>query len=154
MHDTPSSSSCLFTGWEIAGYSEAKLSGIRKETVGFIFRSFNLIGELAVSENAGLVRLHYKIGREERRMRVAAVMIPPIVCLTLHQPRRCPRAREGALRKVVGAKAKDVVQPLVWDFSKPVLIASLLAWPAARQGSAVPIPSTRYARHSRHNFAE
>lgn len=82
MHDPPSSISCLFTGGEIAGYSEAQLSGIRKETVGFIFRSFNLIGELAVSENAGLVRLHYKIGREERRMRVAAVMIPPIVCLT------------------------------------------------------------------------
>ncbi len=39
------------------------------------------------------------------------------------------RTKEIGLRKVMGAKVKDVVRLLVWQFSKPVLIANLLAWP-------------------------
>lgn len=74
MLDTPSSGSYLFKGEEIAGYSEAKLSDIRKENIGFIFQSFNLIDELTVYENVELALLYHKIGREERRARVEAVM--------------------------------------------------------------------------------
>ena len=74
MLDTPSSGSYLFKGEEIAGYSEAKLSDIRKENIGFIFQSFNLIDELTVRENVELALLYHKIGREERHARVEAVM--------------------------------------------------------------------------------
>ena len=41
------------------------------------------------------------------------------------------RTKEIGIRKVLGAKVKDLVKLLVWDFSKPVLVANLLAWPAA-----------------------
>ncbi len=75
MLDTPSSGSYLFKGEEIAGYSEAKLSDIRKENIGFIFQSFNLIDELTVYENVELALLYHKIGRDERRARVEAVMV-------------------------------------------------------------------------------
>lgn len=33
------------------------------------------------------------------------------------------------MRKVLGASVLDIVRLLVWQFSRPVLIASLIAWP-------------------------
>ncbi len=41
------------------------------------------------------------------------------------------RTKEIGLRKVMGAKVKNIVSLLLWQFSKPVLIANLIAWPIA-----------------------
>jgi putative ABC transport system permease protein len=41
------------------------------------------------------------------------------------------RTREIGIRKVLGAKVKDIVQLLVWQFSRPVLLANFIAWPVA-----------------------
>lgn len=41
------------------------------------------------------------------------------------------RTKEIGLRKVLGASVMDIVRLLVWQFSKPVLIANLIAWPVA-----------------------
>ncbi len=41
------------------------------------------------------------------------------------------RTREIGIRKVFGASTMDIVKLLVWQFSKPVLIANLIAWPVA-----------------------
>jgi putative ABC transport system permease protein len=41
------------------------------------------------------------------------------------------RTKEIGIRKVLGAKVRHIVRLLAWQFSKPVVIANLLAWPAA-----------------------
>jgi putative ABC transport system permease protein len=41
------------------------------------------------------------------------------------------RTREIGIRKVFGATARDIVRLLAWQFSKPVVLANLIAWPIA-----------------------
>lgn len=41
------------------------------------------------------------------------------------------RTKEIGIRKVLGATVVDIVRLLVWQFSRPVLIANIIAWPVA-----------------------
>lgn len=41
------------------------------------------------------------------------------------------KTKEIGIRKVMGASVKDIVALLIWQFSKPVIWANLIAWPIA-----------------------
>lgn len=44
------------------------------------------------------------------------------------------RTKEIGIRKVMGASVFDIVRLLIWQFSKPVLVANLIAWPVVVYG--------------------
>ncbi len=68
--DNPSGGSYAFLGTEVAGFSERERARMRKENVGFVFQSFNLIDELTIFENVELPLLYHRITQTERRKMV------------------------------------------------------------------------------------
>jgi len=72
--DAPTSGSYLFLGEEVSHVTERKRVSIRKNNIGFIFQSFNLIDELTVFENVELPLIYAGVAASERRRRVTAVL--------------------------------------------------------------------------------
>src|ERR1700689_250767 len=69
--DTPTNGRYTLNGKEVANLNFADRSRIRNQEIGFIFQSFNLIGDLTVAENVELP-LTYRAGMPsaERKKRV------------------------------------------------------------------------------------
>src|SRR5579862_573922 len=68
MLDSPSGGEYWFGDQNVAGYSETELSELRKNAIGFVFQSFNLIDELNVSENVEIALLHHRdVSATERK---------------------------------------------------------------------------------------
>lgn len=105
MLDTPSSGDYFFMGENVARYNESKLSNIRKQNIGFIFQSFNLIDELTVEENIELALLYHNIPASERRERVAKVMDKVGIA---HRAKHMPSQLSGGQQQRV-AVARAVV---------------------------------------------
>jgi len=72
--DSPSSGTFSFFGEEVAGLPEAQLTRLRREHIGFVFQSFNLIDDLTVAENVEVALLYRGVAAGERRRRVAEAL--------------------------------------------------------------------------------
>ncbi|ADW68721.1 ABC transporter ATP-binding protein [Granulicella tundricola] len=73
--DTPTGGEYTLNGKQVANLSFAERSRIRNQEIGFIFQSFNLIGDLTVFENVELP-LTYRAGMagSERKDRVSKAL--------------------------------------------------------------------------------
>ena len=111
MLDNPSDGDYFFFDENVSPYTEAQRSQIRKQNIGFIFQSFNLIDELSVAENIELALLYHNMPSAERKKRVAAVMDRMGIA---HRANHMPGQLSGGQQQRV-AVARAVVgdQPLI-----------------------------------------
>jgi putative ABC transport system ATP-binding protein len=72
--DTPSAGTYLLNGFDVAGLGAKNRAALRNREVGFIFQSFNLIGDLTVRENVELPLTYQGLAGAERRERVDATL--------------------------------------------------------------------------------
>src|SRR5258706_7764075 len=70
--DTPTSGSYFLNGRPVTDLSQAERAKVRNREIGFIFQSFNLIGDLSVFENVELPLTYRGMPGTERRERVGA----------------------------------------------------------------------------------
>jgi putative ABC transport system ATP-binding protein len=68
--DTPTDGSYRFDEHDVLSLSAAERARIRNRQIGFIFQSFNLIGDLTVAENVDLPLAHRGLLESERKARV------------------------------------------------------------------------------------
>ncbi|MEO8033245.1 MAG: ABC transporter ATP-binding protein [Acidobacteriota bacterium] len=72
--DTPTAGQYLLDGERVDGRSPTELSRIRNRQIGFIFQSFNLIGDLPIERNVELPLLYRGVPAAERRAAVAMAL--------------------------------------------------------------------------------
>ena len=72
--DTPTEGTYALNGEPVQQLSHARRAKIRNREIGFIFQSFNLIGDLTVYENVELPLTYRGMNRAERKNRVQEVL--------------------------------------------------------------------------------
>ncbi|MFF5365081.1 ABC transporter ATP-binding protein [Streptomyces scabiei] len=72
--DRPSEGSVELDGTDMARLSEAKLTRVRGENIGFVFQSFNLIPTLTAQENVETALVPLGAGAKERRRRAVEAL--------------------------------------------------------------------------------
>ncbi|MFE9781016.1 ABC transporter ATP-binding protein [Streptomyces sp. NPDC005775] len=72
--DRPTDGSVELDGVDLARLSEAKLTKVRAENIGFVFQSFNLIPTLTAQENVETALVPLGVKAPERRRRAAEAL--------------------------------------------------------------------------------
>ncbi|HLY54129.1 MAG TPA: ABC transporter ATP-binding protein [Stellaceae bacterium] len=72
--DSPTEGRFRFFGAEAAGLREKELTRLRRERIGFVFQSFNLIDELTVAENVETPLIYRGVPAAERVVQVGTML--------------------------------------------------------------------------------
>jgi len=106
--DKPTGGSYAFNGQEVAGLAEKKRADIRKNNIGFVFQSFNLIDELSVFENVELPLVYLKMSKSERKNRVDDVLERMGIG---HRAKHYPQQLSGGQQQRVAVARAVVTNP-------------------------------------------
>jgi putative ABC transport system ATP-binding protein len=116
MLDVPDGGEYWFEGSNVAGWSDARLSELRRGRIGFIFQSFNLIEELSVSENVELALEYTDVPVKERPDRVAQILDKLSVA---HRATHRPSQLSGGQQQRVAIARALVNKPAVLLADEP-----------------------------------
>lgn len=106
--DNPSEGEFNFIDEEISTYNERQRANLRKQNIGFVFQSFNLIDELTVFENIELPLIYLKYSSAERKQRVEEVMEQMKI---MHRRNHFPQQLSGGQQQRVAVARAVVAKP-------------------------------------------
>ena len=106
--DTPDSGDIVLSGRSVMGLNETELTILRRDALGFVFQSFNLVPVMTVAENVDYPLFIAGVPAPERRARVAAQL--EAVGLQDHAHHR-PDALSGGQRQRVAIARALVKRP-------------------------------------------
>ncbi len=106
--DNPSGGEFFFLEHEVSKFSERQRANLRKENIGFVFQSFNLIDELTVYENIELPLLYLGYSSSERKKRVTEVMEYMQI---VHRKNHFPQQLSGGQQQRVAVSRAVVAKP-------------------------------------------
>ncbi|MDB5440123.1 MAG: transporter [Caulobacteraceae bacterium] len=106
--DSPTSGRFEFFGQEASGRSEGALTKLRRDHIGFVFQSFNLIDDLNVAENVEVALLYRGLSRGDRKARVTEAL--ERVDLR-HRARHRPQQLSGGQQQRVAVARALVSRP-------------------------------------------
>ncbi len=72
--DTPTEGQYFLDGQDVSKLSDSELADIRKEKIGFVFQSFNLLARRTVLQNVMLPLVYAGMDKEEREIRAKAAL--------------------------------------------------------------------------------
>jgi putative ABC transport system ATP-binding protein len=108
--DNPNGGKYFFMDHEVSSYSERKRTNLRKNNIGFVFQSFNLIDELTVFENVELSLLYIGVSAADRKTRVKEVLEQTGID---HRMNHFPQQLSGGQQQRVAVARALVAKPKI-----------------------------------------
>jgi len=106
--DRPSSGKYFFRDKDLTSCSEAELTRVRRENLGFVFQNFNLIDELTIAENVELSLIYRHWSSSERKPKVEAAMDRVGIA---HRARHYPHQLSGGQQQRAAVARAVVGEP-------------------------------------------
>ena len=114
--DSPSNGNYWLNGKSVDGLSLSERARIRNREVGFIFQSFNLIGDLSVYENVELPLTYRGMPMAERKKNVTEALERVGMA---HRAKHLPSQLSGGQQQRVAVARAIVGQPLILMADEP-----------------------------------
>ncbi len=108
--DNPSGGEYHFLDHEVSKYTERQRAMLRKNNIGFVFQSFNLIDELTVFENVELPLLYLGVTAKDRKEKVNRVLEKMEI---MHRTSHFPQQLSGGQQQRVAVARAIVSNPKI-----------------------------------------